>query len=96
MTDDLSRLRALHDEASDLLAGNGAFMVAVRLLQRTWYAELLAATEVTKTLELAARLRALETIPSALKALMGDYAKAAKAARVANSGAANQGTANHG
>jgi hypothetical protein len=78
---DLPAKRELHMEAEDLLDEKGAFMRAVRDLRRHWFAELMAENEADRTLDLVAKLQALEAIPSQLTTYVSDYTMALRKRR---------------
>jgi hypothetical protein len=73
MTDpDLSHKKELADVAS-ALANDKAFTGAVLSLRKRWFDELIASDSTDKVLELKARIKALEAIPTELNVLMNDY-----------------------
>jgi hypothetical protein len=73
----LSARRDLSDAAKALLEDK-AFGHAMLQLRKRWFAELMEQTAAgERQNEIAARLRALETIPAEIAALMSDYRVAA-------------------
>ena len=75
---DLSQKLELHRGASSLL-DDKAFATAILDLRKRWFDELMTDADTTnRKLELIAQIKALETIPAALDAIMNDYTMAAR------------------
>jgi hypothetical protein len=70
---DTQAKRVLFDEANDLLAEKGVFMLAVRALRIKWFNELLDTTDREKDRELKAKLQVLRAIAGELQGFINDY-----------------------
>ncbi len=73
--------RVLFEEAKDLLAEKGVFMLAVRALRIRWYGEWLDTADRDKERDLKGKLQCLDAIPAEIKRFISDYAMAMDKAR---------------
>jgi hypothetical protein len=71
---DLSQKRELHDAAKDLL-DDKAFTEAILKMRKDRFSELMSETtrDKVRKLDLIAELRAIETIPQELAAIVADF-----------------------
>jgi hypothetical protein len=70
---DTQAKRVLFDEAQELLAEKGVFMLAVRSLRIKWFNEYLDSMDREKDRELKAKLQVLRAIPDELQGFINDY-----------------------
>jgi hypothetical protein len=70
---DTQAKRVLFDEANELLAEKGVFMLAVRALRIKWFNEHLDNADRDKDRELKAKLQVLRAIPDEIQGFINDY-----------------------
>ena len=73
---DTQAKRVLFDEAQELLAEKGVFMLAVRSLRIKWFNEYLDSMDREKDRELKAKLQVLRAIPDELQGFINAYTMA--------------------
>lgn len=78
---DVEAKRARKTEAETLVDDKGVFMLAVRSLSRTWYAELVTSPERERMLAAGMKLQALESIVPEIKRFINDHAFAVDKAK---------------
>jgi hypothetical protein len=70
---DTQAKRVLFDEAQELLAEKGVFMLAVRALRIKWFNALMDATDRETKNDLTAKLQVLTAVPGELQGFINDY-----------------------
>jgi hypothetical protein len=70
---DTQAKRVLFDEANELLAEKGVFMLAVRALRIKWFNALMEAKDRETKADLTAKLQVLTSIPGELQGFINDY-----------------------
>ncbi len=71
---DFEAKRSRKTEAETLVDDKGVFMLAVRSLSRTWYAELVTSSEESRARVVWMKLQALESIVPEIKRFINDHA----------------------